>query len=261
MDFKEYLIFKNIQIENKIDLISNKNSILKHLKNYLHFGGFPKICIDPRFSDEILKTYYETIIYKDIIANHNIRQHKLLQELLYYLTSNFTSNYSYKNLSKIFSADFVTIKEYLGYIEESKSFFSIEFFSYSLKVQNRNNKKIYCIDNGLRNAVSFKFSKDIGKMVENLVAINILKRYGKFYYWIGKNEVDFIIKNNSLSAINVIYTNEIKEREIQGLLEFKKENKNCKKLIIITKDLEKNQEGIKYIPLWKWFLAPHSYTI
>ena len=61
-------------------------------------------------------------------------------------------------------------------------------------------------------------------------------------------------KNLSLTAINVSYTNEIEEREAKGLLEFKKTFKKTNELIILTKDLEKQESEIRYIPLWKWLL-------
>ena len=77
------------------------------------------------------------------------------------------------------------------------------------------------------------------------------------YYWKNKGEVDFILKekNQDLTAINVSYTDEIPEREIKALLEFKKEFKNTTKLILITKEIEKTEQGITLIPLWKWLLT------
>ena len=89
-------------------------------------------------------------------------------------------------------------------------FFVLNHFSYSLKEQKTLPSKIYCIDNGLRNAVSFKFSKDEGKLAENLVFIELERREKELYYWDDKCEVDFVIKNrdNSLTAINVSYSNE-----------------------------------------------------
>ena len=151
---------------------------------------------------------------------------------------------------------FSTVKEYFNYIEESRMLFEISIFSYSLKVQTRNNKKIYCIDNGLRNAVSFQFSKDEGRLAENLVFIELKRKEKEIYYWKNNVEVDFIIKNkdNSLTAINVSYTNKINKREINSLLKFKKEFQKTKELILLTKDLEKTEQNIKFIPLWKWLL-------
>lgn len=262
LDLEEYLLFNGLKLTDKLSVVSNKNRILKLFGDYLLNGGFPRIALekDKKLQEDLLKTYYETIIYKDIIFMNNIRDQKLIRELLHYLMSNFTSLYSYKKISNLFSADPGTIKEYFGYVESSRAFFEIPIFSYSLKTQSRNNKKSYCIDNGLRNAVSFKFSKDEGKLAENLVLVELKRRGKEVYYWQDKNEVDFVIKNkdNSLTAFNVSYTNEIADREIQGMVEFKNNFKKAGKFIIITKNLEETKTfektRIKFIPLWKWLL-------
>lgn len=79
----------------------------------------------------------------------------------------------------------------------------------------------------------------------------------EIYYWKNKGEVDFILKakNQSLAAINVSYTDEINERETKSLLEFKKKFKKVKIMFILTKDTEKKENGIVFMPLWKWILA------
>lgn len=260
LSFREFLYFHNIKIDGNLDVISKKGEIMKLLNLYLAEGGYPKVALEKEKSlkDETLKNYFESILLKDVILMNNVRQEKLMKELIYYLASNFTNFYSYKNLSEFLSADYSTIREYLGYIEKSNLFFGLPIFSYSLKTQSRNNKKIYCIDNGLRNAVSFKFSKDTGKLAENAVFVELMKKNDKIYYWMNdkSNEIDFIVKNkdNSLIAINVTYTDEIDKKEIETMKEFKEKYKNVKKLIILTKNLEKKEDGISFIPIWKWLL-------
>ena len=260
LSFCEFIKFRKISIKSKLELVSQKNKIIKLFKEYIYFGGFPKISFekDQQLKTELLKTYYDTIVYKDIILNNDIRQKKLMKELLYYLITNFTSFYSYKNLAKLFSVSYFTIREHFNFIENSQAFFSLPFFSYSVKTQNRNQKKNYSIDTGLRNAVSFKFSKDEGKLVENLVFVELKRLHNNIFYWHNskKQEVDFVVKNkdDSLDAINVSYTNEINEREINGLIQFKKEFKKSNKLILLTKDLEKIENEINFIPVWKWLI-------
>jgi predicted AAA+ superfamily ATPase len=70
--------------------------------------------------------------------------------------------------------DYATLKEYLYYSEQAKILFESQYFSYSVKTQSRNNKKICCIDNGLRNAISFRFSRDEGRLAENLVFVELM---------------------------------------------------------------------------------------
>lgn len=256
--FREYLLFNNLIIKDKLALISHKNRIMNCLKKYLAEGGLPRITLqkEENLKVELLKAYHESLVYKDLIAQYDIRNIKALKELIYYLYTNFTCFHSYKKINELLKIDFSTLKEYLHYLEEAKILFETSLFSYSLKIQSRNNKKVYCIDNGLRNAVSFKFSQDEGKLAENLVFIELKRREKETYYWKNKGEVDFAVKNkdNSLTAINVAYTDKIGEREINGLQEFKNEFKKTSKLLLLTKDTEKSELGIKFIPLWKWLL-------
>ena len=130
-------------------------------------------------------------------------------------------------------------------------------FACSLQAQTRPNRKIYCIDNGLRNAVSFRFSEDEWKLAENLVFIELLRSGATPFYWKKKKEVDFVVKgpDNLLTAINVSYTDAIPARERDGLQEFAEEfGDKVKEMIILTKDNEQVTDNINLIPLWKWLL-------
>jgi predicted AAA+ superfamily ATPase len=154
-----------------------------------------------------------------------------------------------------------TISDYLSFIQETDYFFLLPQFSYSLKAQKINPKKIICLDNGLRNIISFRFSEDKGKLAENLVG-NFLKwqvadlKEKEVFCWRNKREIDFVVKeNNKLSALNVSFGEKLEEREITSLLEFKKNFKKTKELILVTKDLEKKEKGIKFIPLEKFLLS------
>ncbi len=120
--------------------------------------------------------------------------------------------------------------------------------------------QVYCIDNGIRNAISFQFSSDTGKLVENTVWIHLNSLGVPLYYWKGEGEVDFVIKHtdNSLTSINVTYTDDKPEREIRALSLFQNAfSENIRRRILITKDIEKEEEGIEYIPLWKWLIGEY----
>jgi len=261
LNFEEFLAFKKIRLDKEslkkgILLEQTKRLILHSFAEYLNMGGFPEIILTPEtYKLKVLKQYFDDILYKDIIDRYNSNSQKT-RDLALYLITNFTSMLSLRNLRHALSISYDTIKDYFSYYKEAFLFFAADRFSYSLKEQKTLPSKIYCIDNGLRNAVSFKFSKDEGKLAENLVFIELKRREKEPYYWKNKGEIDFVTKDvdNSLTAINVSYSDEINEREINGLLEFKKEFKKTKELILLTKDTEKQEHGIKFIPLWKWLL-------
>ncbi len=264
LTFPEFLEFSDIDIpKTRIDETRMKYHLMEQVRQYLNIGGFPRIVLekDPLVQKELLKGYYDSIVSRDIILNAQIRQVRVMRDLLYVMFSSLSSPFSYRKLASRFSIDPATIREYIGYITDSHLMSELTFFSYSVSVQNVNAKKIYCIDNGIRNAISFQFSSDTGKLVENSVWIHLNSLGVPLYYWKGEGEVDFVIKHtdNSLTAINVTYTDDIPEREIRALSLFQDTfSENIRRSILITKDIEKEEEGIEYIPLWKWLIGEYS---
>lgn len=262
LSFEEFLLFKNIlpdknNLEKGIMLERTMLSVLKHLKEYLNLGGFPEVLLKPQdFKMKLLEQYFDDILYKDIVDRYNLNNQKT-KDLALFLMTNVTGLISLRNLRSSLKISYDSIKDYLSCYKEAFLFFTSDHFSYSFKEQKTLPSKIYCIDNGLRNAVSFKFSEDEGKLVENLVFLELKRAEKEVYYWKNKGEVDFIIKNkdNSISAINVSYTDNIEGREIKALLEFKREFNRVKELLLLTKNTEKNECGVKFIPLWKWLLV------
>lgn len=263
LSFEEFLGFNSIAINKEnlkksLFLEKTKINILGLLKKYLELGGFPEIVLkDEPFKTRLLEQYFDDILYKDIIDRYNLNSQKT-KDLALFLITNLASLISLRNLRNSLNIAYDSIKDYLSYFKEAYLFFTLEHFSYSLKEQKTLPSKIYCIDNGLRNAVSFKFSKDEGKLAENAVFLSLRREEKNIFYWKSKQqeEIDFIVKNkdNSLTAINVSHSDEINDREVKSLNKFKKEFNKTKELIIITKNVQKKDKGIYYIPLWKWLL-------
>ena len=249
--FKEFL--KYHKIENP-ELISKREKIIHYLGIYLRKGGFPEtIGKDALTSKIILVDLYNDILSRDIVSRFDADL-EIVKKIGYYLITNIGSPFSYNSVARALNLHYDTVKKYIPYFEEVFLLLNIPHFSWKIKVQLKKHIKCYTIDNGLRNAVSFKFSEDSGKLAENTVLIELKRRGKDLYFWKGKNEVDFIVKQeNKLTAINVTYTDKVPNREIKGLLEFKEKYKDAK-LMIITKELEKTENAIKYIPLWKFLL-------
>lgn len=261
LSFEEFLSFKDTIINKEnlskgVILEKTKILILKNLSEYLSLGGFPEILLKPeQYKMKVLEQYFDDILYKDIVDRYNLNSQKA-KDLALFFSTNFTGLFSLRNVRNALKLSYDTIKDYLSYFKEAFLFFTIDHFSYSFKEQKTLASKIYCIDNGIRNAVSFIHSKDEGKLAENTVFIELKRRNKEPYYWKNKGEVDFIIKkkDQTITAINVTYTDEINEREIKSLIEFKEKFKKTNQLIILTKNTEKQEKEIHYIPLWKWLL-------
>ncbi len=264
--FKEYL-----EIEKK-ELTSHQ--IKEKLYNYLIYGGYPEPLIRNIDSKDYLKTLFNSIVYKDIVKRYKIRFPQGVENLAFYLMSNVANEYSYNALAKMTKINSVhTIEKYLGYLEEAFIFFSLSKFSYKVKEQITSNKKIYCIDNGFIHANAFKASPDLGKLYENVVAVELkrkeLNNDMKIYYWKNQQqeEVDFVVKEGIkikqlIQVCFDINNLETKNREIRALIKAGKDLK-CNNLLIITEDTESEEKSewfgdkatIKFIPLWKWLLA------
>ncbi|MBW6462222.1 MAG: DUF4143 domain-containing protein [DPANN group archaeon] len=206
---------------------------------------------------KILKQYFEDILFKDILTRHNINIQKALGLAKLFMTE-ITKPISLRKTRETIGLSYDTINEYLSHFIDAYLFFKMDYFSYSFREQKHLPSKIYCIDNGLRNAVAFSFSKDEGKLAENLVMTELKRRNKDCYYWKNEkgHEVDFVIKeiDNSFTAINVTYADDIAERETRALKSFNEIIDKPVKMILITKDLEVEKDNIQFIPLWKYLL-------
>lgn len=250
LSFKEYLFFNDIHIDSKAALIHHKMTIKQHFNSYIAFGGFPKTVLlkDEDLKKETVKSYYDSILLKDIVARHKLKNYQVLNELSLFMLSNNASINAYNKLKNNFSSSFDTIRDYMEYLMNAYMILSINKFDYSLKKQIANPKKFYAIDTGFSNAVSFNVSKKIGANLENIVFLE-LRRRGKeiYYYKTDKGlEIDFLVpKENMTELIQVSVTlenDETRKRELRVFKEAKKELKGDLKMMFITFDSSENIE-------------------
>ncbi len=265
LEFTEFLIFKKIEVKDKLDLIAKRYKIKSLLNEYLQYGGFPLICLKES-KKELLQTYFEDIINKDVIESRTIANVSKIKSLARFYLTNVGRRISFHSISKFQELSLDTIERYSYYLEEAYLLNFIKKFSYSVKEQERTMSVVYAIDNGLRNLVSFKFSQDNGWLYQNIVANSLIKRFGKdkIFYWMSptKEEIDFVVKPGLRvqQLIQVCYNIAdpvTKKREVTALIKASKELK-CSNLLVITENYESEEKvdnkKIKYLPLWKWLL-------
>ena len=228
------------------------------LSGYLDDGGFPEY-LKTR-DEEVLFHLMDDIIYRDVAVRYGLRQHQVLRQLAIYLISNSGKSYSLNNLKNIFGIGSVrSISDYVSWLEDSYLIFSLPKFSFSLKKQIYNPKKVYCIDTGLAGVNSLSMSKDYGRKLENLVFLHLRRTRKTIYYYSKKNECDFIVvqKDQPVEAIQVCYqlTTDNLKRELNGLEEAMTEL-NLENGLIITYNQEDlfnvNGKTVKAIPAWKY---------
>ncbi len=267
LSFKEILNWRNINYDLKtVSYSKSKIEIKKLFSSFVINGGYPAIISQDLKKENILQSYYDTMIFKDIIERYRIEDVNKLKALANLLFESVSKEMSYNKLAnKLNSIGFKisknTVIEYLSHFEEAYLFFQNLKYEYSLAKQLGSIKKIYCIDNGLLNTVSFKFSDDFGKLLENLVFIELRRRNEQIYYFRKNYECDFLIvrKNRITSALQVTkkLNDENEKREINGLLEVMKEHK-LKEGILLTEEQEEERiidgKKIRIIPVWKWLL-------
>ena len=270
LSFKEFLEFKNIQLEKTTVGIGK---IERALEEYIIYGGFPEAVLLEDYTDKIklLNSYFKDIIGLDVseISKENINVVEMFGKYVIeasYFSASKCLNY-FKTLGyKIGKQSILNLEKYaqIGYL-----FFFIQIFSKNIKDRNQYPRKAYLGDTGFMNAISGK--KDMGRLYENVVLLELKRRLNQNHeinYW--KNfegiECDFIIREglSIKNAIQVVYdvAGKTKQREIKGIMACLKEF-NLKEGLIITKDYEAEEKiqgkKLKYVPLWKWLLGKSKF--
>lgn len=263
LSFKEIIFHKYPEVLSKKTLSTNDTGmILHHFSNYLKNGGIPEYV---KFEKpEYLRDLFEGILYRDIIARYNIKDEKPLRELVYYFASNIGKEFSYSNIGKMVGLNSPhTVANYCNYLEQCYLCFFVNRYSHSLKKQIQHNKKCYMIDPALIRITGFRISEDRGRLLENIVFLHLRMSGKEIYFHKDQKECDFIVRegNRIVEAIQVttnLSDKEVKEREIQGLIEAMTAY-NLQEGLILT---ENDQDIIKIdglhiavVPIWKWLLS------
>lgn len=258
--FKEFLRFHAVSF---VKLTSHaKAAVLAKFDAYVAGGGFPEYV---KSADrEYLQRTYEDILYRDLIVHFGIRDVRSFKQLAQYLFTNIGAEISYNSLAKILGfKTAMSVRNYIQLMRESWLFFELYKYDASLKKQFVSDKKIYCIDQGMRQTVSFSFSDDFGKRLENVVAIELKRRGSELYYHKGKRECDFLIRERGRVQECIQVTRELdaqnQERELGGLIEALIASKAMKGTILVYDGTEKKMKTkgrtIEVRQLWRWLLA------
>lgn len=246
LTFSEFLSFKQVDIDfEKLSFVKEEAARFSFLfEEYLTYGGLPAVVLTTLEKKlELLQTYFQTVVQKDIAERYKIENDTALRVLLKLLL-----NSSYITISKLFNSfksmaipvGKSTIDNYLTYIETA--YFMKELFIYNPVVRNQLQypRKIYFIDTGFMTALSTRFSKNMGRLFENVVFANLSQQYETIYYYKDDkgNEVDFIIldqgKTQALYQVSFDLTEEeTLNREIRSLIKAGIRF-NCSNLYLVT---------------------------
>ena len=243
-------------------------------RDYVEQGGYPEPLMKDVPRREYLTTLLRSVLYKDIVVRCRIRAPQGLDDMTAHLMANVAQRFSLNTLAKVTRLRSVrTVTKYFRHLEEAFLLFPLRRFSFRVREQARSNWKAYCIDNGLVTSASFRFSADVGKLYENVVAVALRRRETlgalEIFYWQGnqQEEVDFVVKEGTrvtrLIQVCVDPSDpKTKSRETRALLKASAEL-DCRDLVILTDSTEGVEEvswygakgTVRYIPLWKWLLT------
>lgn len=249
---KETLRLHNLEIGNIPD--ERKSDFYAFVEEYLHRGGFPEVISSYHIAHNYLSTLFDSILLKDIAQRHNIRKTSLLYNLATYQLSNFCNPFTANSLSEELGISSVTTtKKFCDYLLEPYLFFYLPRFNNKLKIMQKAAQKVYVVDNGFVYSAAFNISENLGRLLENLVFVDLLRKgyeCGKtlFYYRSHNDrEVDFVTRRGSIveQLIQVCYdlaSPKTRKREFDALVECSQEL-NCDRLLVIT---NKEEETITY---------------
>lgn len=261
--FAEYLT-ANHREKNYLDVISTQDraDVLSLYNEYVTFGAFPEL-VDIKNKRAFLSSIYQTIYLGDIITRNKISNDFVIKLILKKIAESVTKPLSFSRLTNILKSTGMaigkqTVINYVGYMTDSYLLFTLQNYAAKL-VDKETSPKYYFMDTGL---LGLMLLDSKSAQLENLVAIELIRRYGveNVFFFENNVEIDFYIPSESLAiqvSLQVLDDIDTKERENRA---FAKLNNFIpdSKCILITNSEETNLEydgiDIEVIPIWKWLL-------
>lgn len=213
---------------------------------YLRMGGYPETIGSRQITETYLSTLFDAIVLKDVAMRHKVRHTDDLNRLATYLVSNIGRPMTSRSLMEAVGlASITTTQKFVGYMTEPYLFFFLPRYDNKLRQMNRAPRKVYITDNGFITARAFSASPDSGRMLENSVFIELIRRGYKpgqtlFYYRSRNNrEVDFVTRQGTTveQVIQVCYDMSLprtRKREMDSLVECADELR-AERLTIVTR--------------------------
>lgn len=267
-NFKEFLQYKKFTVDTKEWMTTEKKAeLLGYVDTFLKNGGFPELVINELTPETYLTPFIESLLFKDVIKRYKLRKPDHVYNLETYLINNFAKEFTYERLANNLGiASWATVVKYMSFLEEAYLLVILGRYSHKAAERLKSPKKIYMVDNGLITAKAVRISEDTGKLMENLVFTELLKKglrpHRELFYYKTRNnrEIDFMIKKGAqvdelLQVCYDISSPEVSDRETKALLEAAEELR-AEKLTVLTWDekrqITKNNAVINFVPLWEW---------
>ncbi|MBR5860569.1 MAG: ATP-binding protein [Bacteroidaceae bacterium] len=253
---------------NKLDLHSvnaeQQTDAYVLMDDYLRNGGYPEVVASRQLTRSYLDTLFDSIIWKDVAKRHNVRNITDLNNLAIYLVSNFCNPISANELTTELGFSSVnTTKKYMDYLHEPFIFYYLSRYNNKLKQMKKAPRKVYVVDNGFVTSKAFSLSENLGRLLENQVFIELIRRgydvEKTMFYYRSRNdkEVDFVLRKETQieRLVQVCYdmsSPKTGKREVDSIIECAGELK-CSNLVIVTNNdkrtIEKDGYRIEVVPI------------
>ena len=268
LSFREFCRFKGIDAHSYLE--SDKAKRYAAMEKYIHGGGFPKVVLsaDKSVKLRLLQGYFNTMLFRDLAERHAIKNIEALRYFLKRVMQNLTKTTSINAIANDMRSNGVSVSKddlynWADWAAEAYLFVRYPKYSRSLVKENQSLRKYYVIDTGMRQAVLMPQSEDKGKLLENIVALELFRRRGadrKMFYWQEGRECDFVVQHEDYveELIQVTWDmadEDTRKREIEGIKEAAKGTK-CDKLTIVTRErketIEEDGFQIEVVGIEEW---------
>ncbi len=235
--------------------------------DYMRNGGYPEVVASRQLTRSYLDTLFDSIVWKDVAKRHNVRNITDLNDLAIYLVSNFCNPISANELTdELGFASVTTTKKFMDYLHEPYLFYYLPRYNNKLKLMKKAPRKVYVVDNGFVAAKAFSLSDNLGRLLENQVFIELIRRGfdtdKTMFYYHSRNdkEVDFVLRKGAHieRLVQVCYdisSPKTEKREVDAIIESAEELR-CNNLTIVTNNdertIEKNGYKINVVPISKF---------
>ena len=269
LSFKEYLQFRQkIKLENKNEF--SREELKNHFQKYLTCGQFPYLSFindDAQLLKDYLEGIFNTIIIKDIAVREKINDILLLKKIIECICGAIGSPLSVKKITDTLISNgrkisVNTVEQYVRALCDAYIFYQVPRYDIKGRQVLKTLEKYYIADTGLRSIISTSRSNDFGHVLENIVYLELRRRYSKVM--IGKSdkdEVDFVVENSDVEGKSYIYIQvsatvldpTTLERELKP---FRAIHDNYPKLILTLDNffVNSNYEGIIHKNIIDWLL-------
>ena len=256
------------------ELPDERAKLMLQTEDYMHYGGYPEIVNNREITESYLSSLFDSIILKDVAKRYSIRKTAELYRMATYLVSMFSNPVTYSSLKDDlgFSSK-STVQKFCNYLQQTFLFFFLPRYNSKLKLMQKSPQKVYVVDNGFMASNAFQTSENKGRLLENLVFLELIRRKNKVgdnvFYYRSRNdrETDFVIREKFqiTQLIQVCYdlsNKKTEKREIDAVTECAEEL-NCSNLLIITWDqemtIQKGGRSVSVVPFYKWCQSIESF--